>query len=100
MEFAPCYDKNMYSLVCKSHTAPSHRRNLKNMRAWYEGYLSQYASDSNGISKELFSQAMSIFIECNQEAIPIWINFAVECVELEQYVDFFEEPDKSTATNR
>ena len=100
LEFAPCYDKNMYSLVGESRTARSHRRNLENMWAWYEGYLSQTASDGNGISRELFSQAVPVFIDCVPEAIPAWINFAVECVELGQYVDFSQGSDKSTATNR
>lgn len=100
LEFAPCYDQSMYSLVSESRTASGHRRNLENMRAWYKGYLSQTASGGNGISKELFSQAVPVFIDCKPEAIPIWINFATECVELGQYVDFSQESDKSMAINR
>lgn len=100
LEFAPCYDKNMYCLVSNSHTVSDHRRNLENMQAWYEGYLSQIVSDGNGVSKELFSQAVAAFMGCEPEAIPIWINFASECVEHEQYVDFSQKSDKSTEINR
>ncbi len=100
LEFAPCNDKKMSCLVNESDMTSSHRRNQENMQAWYEGYLSQTASDGNGISKEMFSKAVPVLINCKPEAIPIWINFAVECVELGQYVDFSEEHDKCKAINR
>ncbi len=90
----------MYSLVSESRTPPGYHSSQENMQAWCEGFLTQTSSSEKGISRELFTQALKVFIDCKEEAIPIWINFAVECVEQEQYVDFFQEPDKYTAINR
>ncbi len=63
------------------------------------GYLSQTTSVGNGISKELFTQALKALIDCKTEAIPIWTDFAAECVEQGQYVDF-QESDGCIAINR
>ena len=98
--FAPCYDQCMYGLVSEAHTAAAHQRNQENMRAWYMGYRSQTALTGNGISREIFTAALTVLIDSKPESITSWIGFAVECVDLGQYVDFVQKNDDTLNVNR
>jgi len=98
--FAPCYDPNMQKLVSEARSEAGHRRNQENLRAWHMGYLSQTAKAGNGISQEMFTEALTTLTDCKPESAPKWIGFASECVEQGQYVDFAQESDHDLAVNR
>lgn len=97
---AVCYDPCMRKLVSETRTEAGHRRNQENMRAWYRGYIFQTALAGNGISQEMFSAGLNTLIDSEPESISNWIDFATECVDLGQYVDFVEEEDHAVAVNR
>ncbi len=44
IEYAPCYDSIMRALVSDVRTDRGSRRNQRNMRAWYDGYLEECLS--------------------------------------------------------
>lgn len=98
--FAESYDSYMCKLVGEARSKADHRRNKENMQAWYRGYIFQSALAGNGISQEMFSTGLNTLIDSNPESIPNWIEFAIECVNLGQYVDFIEEKNPAVAVNR
>lgn len=97
---AVCCDPCMRKLVSETRTEDGHRRNQENMRAWYRGYIIQTALAGNGIPQEIFSAGLNTLIDSEPESIPNWIDFATECVDLRQYVDFVEGEDRAVAVNR
>lgn len=51
--------------------------------------------------KEVFVETIKArFPQCSQEDIRRWTDFAEECVEMGQYVDFIEEPDTDRAVGK
>lgn len=53
------------------------------------------------ISEEQFTRAMGVVLpNCTQEALQVWIAFAHDCVEQEQYVDFEPVADKKSAVEQ
>lgn len=97
--FAECYDSYKCKLVRETRSKADYRRNKENMQAWYRGYIFQTALAGNGISQEMFSTGINLLIDSNQESILNWIEFATECVNLGQYVDFIEEKKPVVAVN-
>lgn len=89
--FAPCYDTNMHRLIGKAKSDSDQRRNQENIQAWYEGYLSQTASNGEGISFKQFALTLLMLTDSEPETISCWITFAKECVACGQFVDFAEE---------
>lgn len=53
------------------------------------------------MNKDVFINTVSNLLpKCKADAIPHWIEFATECVNSEQHVDFIPEKDKSVAIGR
>jgi len=99
-ECVPRYDSRLYGLFVEPHTTENRQRNQNNIEAWYMGSLSKTAEAGNGITPEMLSSALPLFISCNSDTVHRWITFANENVEYEQFVDFETETDKNVAVNR
>ncbi|MBC8535927.1 hypothetical protein [Feifania hominis] len=100
LQFAPCYDSRMKCMVGESRTPHGQERSSRNMTAWSAGYLKQYLSDGSLLDEAHFrSAAITFFPQIEGKAIDMWVEFARERVEAEQYVDFIEEP-AATAVSR
>lgn len=53
------------------------------------------------MQKEAFIKAIhNLLPNCTDEAISIWIDFAGECIDMEQYVDFVPEADRMIAIEK
>lgn len=53
------------------------------------------------LPRESFIKAVrSLLPDCTNEAISIWIDFAGECVDMNQYVDFVPEADRAVAIEK
>ena len=60
------------------------------------GRLRQQLADGIPLDRETFQKNMALLLpNADPDAIPQWADFAQECVDMGQYVDFAEEPDSA-----
>lgn len=98
LPFAPCYDRNMDSMVSENRSECGLNRNSQNMSAWYMGYLRQYVLDGKLLNADMFQTAMiGMFPSAKEGAIQPWLQFLEDIAGNGQHVDFQEEPDPETA---
>jgi hypothetical protein len=64
-------------------------------------YLESQAEERKSMNRESFIKAVhNLLPGCTGEAISIWIDFAGECVDMRQYVDFVPETDRTAAIEK
>ncbi len=100
MQNAPCYDDRMRHMVSESRFERGYRRSIANTAAWYMGYLCQELADGKPLDRERFLCSLRMLLpDTKENAVEGWEDFARECVESKQYVNFTAEPDE-TALSR
>lgn len=58
------------------------------------GHLRQQLADGEPLDRDAFLRNMALLLpSADPDAISKWADFAQECVEMGQYVDFVEEPE-------
>lgn len=92
----PCDDRKMDRMTDRVRTGSEGIRNTRNMTAWYMGRLCQELEQGRALDRERFQLYLALLLpEAKRSAIPVWADFAQECVEQEQYVDFAHEPGEA-----
>jgi len=96
MQNAPCYDDRMRHMVSESSSESGCRRSIANTAAWNMGYLCQELLDGKPLDRERFLHGLRVLLpDTKEKAAEGWENFARECVESNQYVNFTAEPDET-----